>query len=300
MNATPNYKRKIDQSPAADAESKRMDMKITPTKEGLNNTNQTQSEREQSELDEIKAKGAPEWYIASLQRITRQFDEVNNRLSGFEITTNNEIADLKKTVEEQNKKILEQEAKLAEALDRLDKCEDYSRNSNLIFENVEERYQENTEKILLDIFKTNLKIDSEIQISDSHRLGKKVNAKPRPLIVRFVKVKDRKQVWAARRNLAGTKLIMKEHYSKGTDDARKTLYPYYRKAQKAPEVKKCRLFRDQLQIDGKSYGTADIVKLPHGLDQQRIHTVNKNGCTFFFSRDAPLSNFHRATFKVDD
>ena len=73
-----------------------------------------------------------------------------------------------------------------------------------------------------------LRIDpQEIIIERAHRVGRKTSgeSKPRPIIAKFLKYKDRDAVLKARRNLKGTRQTIREDFSERILKKRKDLLP---------------------------------------------------------------------------
>lgn len=72
--------------------------------------------------------------------------------------------------------------------------------------------RENTNKIVLDIFRQKLGIDhlSDRDISRCHRVGERKPGSYRAIIVRFLRHEDKDTVVSARSKLAGTRTVVKE------------------------------------------------------------------------------------------
>ena len=88
--------------------------------------------------------------------------------------------------------------------------EQYTRRTNVRIYGIAEQPEENTDNLAVDFFKSELKVDvASNDISRSHRVGKKSEAKPRPIIVRFTKHKTKvaviclAAVWSRNVNVHG-------------------------------------------------------------------------------------------------
>ena len=297
MSSTPYTKRKLETepSPSCIVDTKRMDNRVTPLKE-----QQKMTTYSDSEIQEIESLGAPDWAVIMMKRQTREFTELNKNFCSFKASTEEKLDTLNKTVTEQQRIIAEQERKIDDVTKRLEQIENYSRKTNLLFDNIEENTAENLNVVMNKLFRETLRIQTQLEISVCHRIGQISDAKkPRPVIVKFVRLQDRNIVWSARSKLKGSNIIMREHFSKTVELARKKMYPIYKQARSTPQVKKCSLVADKLSINGTLYTCNDMEKLPFGLNTPRPHTVHKNGNTYFFTKESPLSNFHTSNFTLD-
>ena len=81
------------------------------------------------------------------------------------------------------------------------KLEAYTRREHVRIFNVEEKYDENTEKLVRDIFVTNLKIPEEevkdIRFEPVHRIAidnsrQRAQSRPKPIIARFSHYQNKK------------------------------------------------------------------------------------------------------------
>ena len=106
---------------------------------------------------------------------------------------------LQMTELEQKGNILE--GKITELENKHLYLEAYSRRENIKFENIEEvpelnTHHEDTERVLRDFLESELgyKHASYVEIQRVHLLNKKKDAKPRPIIARFLRYKDCDQI----------------------------------------------------------------------------------------------------------
>ena len=89
-----------------------------------------------------------------------------------------------------------------------DQQEQYSRRNCLLIHSGEENSNEDTDKFVLNIINNHLEIDlTKIATDRTHRIGdpKKKKKNFRPIIVKFVRYYDRKQVFSKNRHLKGKK-----------------------------------------------------------------------------------------------
>ena len=111
---------------------------------------------------------------------------------------------------EQHEEILR--AKYMESEARVDALEQYGRRNCLLLHGANETENENTDQIIIDTANTTLGLNLRIEdISRSHRIGKpKTAGKPRPIIARFVRYRERSAVFANKKKLKGTGKMITE------------------------------------------------------------------------------------------
>ena len=152
---------------------------------------QTQIKGEQSLADLSK----------SVKFITDKFDEYEKEREG-----KNEII---KKLNEKVSALTERSKVLEESIDQQ---EQYSHRNCLLIHGVEENSNEDTDKLALNI-NNDLEIDlTETAIDRTHRIGdpKKKKKKVRPIIVKFVRYYDRKQVFSKKKHLKGKGISITE------------------------------------------------------------------------------------------
>lgn len=177
--------------------------------------------------------------------------------------------------------------------------EGYSRRNNLIVVGIDQSENENCQEKISKMMTTNLKIDAarvnEIKLSRCHRLPGK---KPAPIICRFERSGDRDIVWAARKNLAKSKIFLNEHFPDEVLKRRNVLRPIMLAAVKLK--RKATLKYDKLIIDGVSYTVDSLHNLPSELDPAHIATRKVDNITCFFTEASPLSNFYPSPIELEN
>ena len=152
---------------------------------------------------------------------------------------NNEIADLKKSVEfisdayddqkKQNETLIkrietlenhqetikqkcrEYEQDLSEQAVLIDDLEQYSRRNCLLIHGVPETKGEETDTIAIDTFETQLKIKLKSRDLDrTHRIGAPKKGKIRPIIVKFATYNKRRSVFKNKKLCKGSKIALTE------------------------------------------------------------------------------------------
>lgn len=160
-----------------------------------------------------------------------------------------------------------------------------SMRDNLIFTGIDEVEEEDTEKQLTDFTVKELKIETDIEFHRVHRIGKIKGTKPRPIVAKFAKYKQRELVRkSAPVILRGNrKYGINKQYPKEINDKRKELYPCYKTAKQNKQ--KASLIYDKFCIDGKLFipkvGNRDYLQMPGNSYPIQItrHQHDKRGIT---------------------
>ena len=112
-----------------------------------------------------------------------------------------------KKLEEKQSKIDALQRELRESTDEL---EQYQRRNSIRIFGKEEEAGEDTDCIAIAVSqKLGVNVDLH-DIDRSHRVGRKVAGKRRPIIVKFVSYRKRNEVFTAKRKLAGTGVTIRE------------------------------------------------------------------------------------------
>lgn len=122
-------------------------------------------------------------------------------------------------LEAENKSLKASMEKQTQILQNMsEKCENMDqilRNKTIRIYGVKEQKNENILKIVTEILKTNVRIDAEkVQIEHCYRIGKHDKDKIRPIIVQFARLGDKQLVYGKKRNLKGSRLIIREDLSR--------------------------------------------------------------------------------------
>lgn len=135
------------------------------------------------------------------------------------------VNSLMKPILDQVSELKTQVAKLQETVgtlnidvqDRTDELEQYQRRNNLRVFGIPEENGENTDELVIKLFKDKLEVDvSEKCLDRTHRVGKRHppgqdgTVRPRPIIVRFVSYRDRRIVFTNKKKLKATGVSIKE------------------------------------------------------------------------------------------
>ena len=103
-------------------------------------------------------------------------------------------------------------AELKKQKEKVLHMEVYSRRENLIFRNIPESPSENCRELIFDIMTKEMDIEtSQMRCHAVHRMGKPIQGRPRPIIVRFVCRED-KEVVFRKRNLLKESIHIPDAY----------------------------------------------------------------------------------------
>ncbi|KAE8751880.1 hypothetical protein FOCC_FOCC001357 [Frankliniella occidentalis] len=156
--------------------------------------------RKQTEKVSEMEKGELESLIAKIVQ------DALKPLTGSLKTLTDEVVNLKKELKAKDDKI----DKLENFVEtRLDELEQYGRRNNLRIFGVQEKEDENTDDIVIDLAqKMGVEIDGSF-IDRSHRVGKR-GSPNRPIIVKFIGYGPRSEIFGAKKKLINTKITIRE------------------------------------------------------------------------------------------
>ena len=130
-----------------------------------------------------------------------------------------------------------------------------SMRDNLIFRNIEETKDENTEEVLKKFLSDHLKMNN-VNFERVHRMKEKQSGatphsvkKHRLIVVKFTFFKEREHVRKSAKMLKGTNFSIQEQFREEIEKRRKPLYPLLKAARQAD--KKASLVKDRLYVEGK-------------------------------------------------
>lgn len=104
---------------------------------------------------------------------------------------------------------------------------------NLVFTNIPQLPDENTETVLTDCVLTKLNING-VKLGRAHRLRSRQEgrdrSKPLPIVAKFSVFKDRERVRKSSPRFAGTDYSIQEQFPDEIEQRRKPIYPLIRQA----------------------------------------------------------------------
>ena len=127
------------------------------------------------------------------------------------------VADLRKALDSNTEVIRELRSALEERdrtisslQNKIDDLEQYQRRQCLRVFGVEEKPNEDTDRIIIDVAQ---KIGVDLSVSDidrSHRVGRRDTGRPRPIIVKFISYRKRSEVFRCKKFLKGSGTTVRE------------------------------------------------------------------------------------------
>ena len=194
----------------------------------------------------------------SLNANNEDKEKTSERLGKFEEKTNSGLAALEK----ENNKL---SALVKEIENKNLYLEAYSRRENLKFENIpEEDPKEDTEMVLRSFLERELGFSdaANIEIQRVHRLGKKKEEKPRPILARFLRYKDCEKLYSLGHRLRGTDFKMYQDLPFEIVERRRTQMETFKKAKRSNiPVAFSKAQPDKLYIRGKLWPVGKPLEL---------------------------------------
>jgi DNA repair exonuclease SbcCD ATPase subunit len=153
-----------------------------------------------------------------------------------------------------NDKVLHLEGERNSLREEVVYLQSQSMRNNLIFGNIPEADQgEDTERVVRNFLVEKMKIAQsivdEIQFERVHRMGYKQGIRPRKIVAKFNRFKEREHVRKQSKTLTGTDYFIHEQFPREVNDKRRKLMPQLKDARKAGKA--AWLAYDTLYIDGK-------------------------------------------------
>ena len=184
--------------------------------------------------------------------------KTSERLGKFEEKTNSGLAALEK----ENNKL---SALVKEIENKNLYLEAYSRRENVKFENIpEEDPKEDTEMVLRSFLERELGFSdaANIEIQRVHRLGKKKEEKPRPILARFLRYKDCEKLYSLGHRLRGTDFKMYQDLPFEIVERRRTQMETFKKTKRSNiPVAFSKAQPDKLYIRGKLWPVGKPLEL---------------------------------------
>lgn len=181
--------------------------------------------------------------IASMfQQIDGNMRQMNNKLDVL-MTEMKQIKDENKKLK---KKVEEQES-------RIGRLERAVRSKNIVIKGIEEEESENEnsikEKVNRIIHKIGINVETERDIDEIRRIGRKETGKKRPTLVKLMRESTRSEILRNARHLKGTTIWIDEDFPKNVQEKRMTLIPRLKEARDRGH--RAVLKYDKLIVDGE-------------------------------------------------
>ena len=123
--------------------------------------------------------------------------------------------------------------------DKMEYLEGQSRRNNLVFDGIMESPGETwaeTEEKVKKVLAEKLQLKKDMEMERAHRTGKPGGDRPRPIVVRFLRYKDRSTILQHTKNLKGSKIYINEDYTDAVRRKRKELMPDLRAARERGDI----------------------------------------------------------------
>ena len=168
-----------------------------------------------------------------VKKVAEDFLESTNTLSG-KIVKLEQLSKSPEVTEALNAKIVKLETQLKQQEEENIRLEQYTRRENLRFNNISEIEDEDCKSVIQDIIQQ-MGIDSStIRYHAVHRVGRRLEGRHRPIIVRFVSREDRELVWSKRGKIKQLhqfkEAYITEDYARAIQNERQTLIKAMMKA----------------------------------------------------------------------
>ena len=138
-----------------------------------------------------------------------------------------EIAVIKNELKNTQLLNLEERKAMKDSKEKLVDLEDRSRRNNLRIDGLKESERETwevTEQKVKALFKEQLNISEDIEIDRAHRVGRRDQNKPRTIVLRCNRYKQKERVKKTAKRLKGTGIFINDDFSFETLEVRKELF----------------------------------------------------------------------------
>lgn len=129
---------------------------------------------------------------------------------------------------------------LLKITDKMEYLEGQTRRNNLIFEGVPESPRETwaeSEEKIKKILVENLQLQHKVELERGHRIGKPGGGeRTRPILVKFLRYKDRETILQRAKSLRGTKIYINEDFTDTVKQKRKELMPELKAARERGDI----------------------------------------------------------------
>ena len=217
-----------------------------------------------------------------------ELDKVKDRLDEVE----SESFNLKCKVDILTKKNNMLEAKLATL-----EVDEYKCRLQVV--NVPENKHENSKSVVEELLlATGVDINPRTIIY-AYRMGKYVNGRIRPIMVKFHHPLDRLTAWQKRSRLASP-IHLRQEYPDSVSHKRKALQPIVTYARNTDKFKdNAYLKHDRMVVNNKTYTLDTLDQLPSEL-QTIVGCTQYDDTTYFYGMNTPLSNFYPCVFSYGE
>lgn len=285
----------------------------------------SKSQLSKSDVIESKTDGL----VTDMQTVQGSINSLRNEVESVKSKAKSVEVELRKEVSSLQAQIKTQDAKMArlagEVEDRVLEAthshfNDFTRHIELAF--VKEQAANRKQNLILsgvpenervpdiakvcNICSSSLKL-SNLSIDSATRMGAQAHSsdRPRPILVHFANIADRRKVWQAIKKLqkkAGNKIGVQEDMPRALREDLRVLIKVAKQAASLgkEEYNSIRVRDFRLLLHDKSYGTSELELLPYDLRPSTICTNQTDNVVIFFGHFSPLSNHHPSKFTVNN
>ena len=199
----------------------------------------------------------------SVEFVSQKYDDVSEENKSDRKAVKNlskAVSELQSGTDELKKSLTEALKLNTELKEEVLDLKSRSMRDNLVFTNIPEFTNENTEDVLANFLRDKMNI-KKISFERVHRIRLKnplnmKGKKMRPIVAKFTFFKERERVRKSGRLLAGTDVGMHEQYPEEIEERRRPLYPLLRAARKSNQ--KAAIVKDKLYVEGKEVSVPTV------------------------------------------
>ncbi len=177
-------------------------------------------------------------------------DQCKENISRIETIEQNDTCE---KIRDQTKRT---EEKLEDLENDIDELKWRSMHNNIVVSGIKLSANDDPETAIKSFLSNRLGVNKNISFTNIHPFGKKNKKGARPIVVKFVSMKDKQLVMKNCYKLKGERFSIREQFPSKIEKKRKELYPALKLAKK--QKKKAVLVRDQLYIEGKLHNTINF------------------------------------------
>lgn len=200
--------------------------------------------------------------ISSVERsasfISEQYEDIKTEREAEKVkikVLDKKVTEAKTETDELKSALIEMKKLNSELKEEVLDLKSRSMRDNLIFRNIPEVQNENTEEVLTQFLSEKMNIEN-ICFERVHRMWEKKSKvrtqtvqRPNLIVAKFTFFKDRERVRKAAKMLKGTNFSIQEQFPEEIEARRKPLYPLLKAARK--DDKRASLVKDRLFVDGR-------------------------------------------------
>lgn len=175
-----------------------------------------------------------------------------------------------RTLKDDNKTL---RLELEEKNDRIDNLENALRANNMIIYGVQEEYAENGEELeekVISLFREKINVSISTQdISEAHRIGRGSGNTSRPILVKCIAAKKKREIFEKKTQLRGTDIFVNHDLAKGTYQKQQVIRGYVKRLKE--RGMEARIRGNNVYVDGKECRVSDIENIITNWDNRNVN-----------------------------